>query len=144
MRHEDGQDDELTRGPARIDGFEDLVAWRKARELVREINRIAETDPIARRYSFRDQIQRASVSVMSNIAEGYERGRRAEFFHMLSISKGSCAEVRSLLFVAVDAGYVDQMTFSRLNDQAAELSRIIGGHRAAVGRQRDEQRPTRR
>ncbi len=80
---------------------------------------------------------------MSNIVEGFERGSRAEFHHMLSIAKGSCAEVRSLLYAALDAGYIDNETFSRLNGQALEVSRVIGGLRAAVGRQRDEVRATR-
>jgi four helix bundle protein len=133
--------DEATR--RKVQGFEDLLAWQMARELVREINSVAESAPVTRLYAFRDQLQRAAVSVMSNIAEGYDRGSRAEFFHMLSISKGSCAEVRSLLYVAIDAGYIDQSTFARLNQQTHELSRVIGALRAAVGRQRDAQRASR-
>jgi four helix bundle protein len=124
-------------GLPRVTSFEDLVAWRKARELVAAIYEIAERPPIVNRFGYRDQIQRAAVSTMSNIAEGYERGSRAEFFHMLSIAKGSCAEVRSLLYVAADADYIDESKFNQLQQQVLEVGRLIGGLRAAVGRQRD-------
>ena len=124
--------------------FEDLIAWQKARELVRTVNALVEKPPMSRRFAFRDQLQRAAVSTMSNIVEGYERGGKGEFFHMLSISKESCAEVRSLFYVALDAGYIDQPTFNQLNRQAKEVSRVIGGLRMAVGRQRDTERGVRR
>lgn len=126
-----------------VTSFEDLVAWQKARALVSAVYEIAERAPIVNRFGYRDQIQRAAVSTMSNVAEGYERGSRAEFFHMLSIAKGSCAEVRSLLYVASDAGFIDETTFRRLKQQALEVSRLIGGLRASVGRQRDEDRARR-
>jgi len=125
---------------APITRFQDLMAWQKARELVREVNVLAETPAIRRRFAYRDQLQRAAVSVMSNIAEGFDRGSRAEFFHMLSIAKGSCAEVHSLLYVALDAGYIDQDAFVRLEAQTDGVARIIGGLRASVGRQRDADR----
>jgi len=76
---------------------------------------------------------------MSNIAEVYERGGRAEFHQFLIVAKASCAETRSLLYVALDAGYIDEPTFQRLNDQAREVARIVGGMRAAIARQRDAQ-----
>jgi len=124
----------------RVDGFEDLLAWSKARELVRTLFALTATEPFARRYAFRDQLERAAVSVMSNIAEGYERASRAEFHHGLTIAKGSCAEVRSLLYVALDAGLLSPGQFQSLNAQALEVSRIIGGLRASVARQRIENR----
>jgi four helix bundle protein len=74
---------------------------------------------------------------MSNLAEGFERGRRTEFHQFLSVAKGSCAEVRSQLYVAFDLGYVGESQFSQLNAQAEEVGRIIGGLRRAVERQRD-------
>ena len=137
MRNEDGMFPSGESLP-RVTRLEDLIAWQKARALARDVNDIAEKPPIVNRYGFRDQIQRAVISAMSNIVEGYERGSRAEFHHMLSIAKGSCAEVRSLLYLAADANYIDQPTFQRLNAQALEVSRLIGGLRASVGRQRDE------
>jgi|SRR5688572_17023989 len=120
----------------KVTSFEDLIAWQKARLLTAEVSKLIELPPLDRKWAYRDQLHRASVSVMSNIAEGFERGTRAEFHHMLSISKGSCAEVRSLLFVGSDAGYFSPETFHQLMDQATEVSRVIGGLRASVGRQR--------
>lgn len=127
-----------------VTGFEDLLAWQKARLLVRAIYELVETPPFKNRFAFRDQLERAAVSVMSNIAEGYERGACAEFHHMLSIAKGSCAEVRSLLFVACDVGFISPNAFETLNSQAMEVSKVIGGLRSSVGRQRDAERSNRR
>lgn len=130
----------MSNPPSGITSFEDLIAWQKARVLAATVNELAEKPPIVNRFGFRDQIQRAAVSTMSNIAEGFDRGSRAEFHHMLSIAKGSCAEVRSLLYVALDANYIDEPTFQRTSQQTLEVSRLIGGLRASVGRQRDEDR----
>lgn len=80
----------------------------------------------------RDQIRRASVSIMSNMAEGFERAGRAEFHQFLVIAKGSCAEVRSQLYVAQDARYIDKEKFEQVKAQAEEVSQIIGGLRSAV------------
>ena len=118
-----------------VQRFEDLHAWQKARELTASIYRITQFGAFAADYGLSRQIQRAAVSVMSNIAEGFERGRRAEFAQFLSIAKSSCGEVRSQLYVALDAGYLDQMTFDSLQTHAEEVTRIIGGLRSAVERQ---------
>jgi four helix bundle protein len=75
---------------------------------------------------------------MSNIAEGFDRGLRGEFHQFLVVAKASCAEVRSQLYVAQDVGYINQETFDSVNSSTSELSRIIGGLRAAVQKQRDE------
>ncbi len=120
--------------------FEELIAWQKARALVKVVSELVDRPPIATRYAFKDQLHRAAVSVMSNIAEGYERGGRGEFHQMLSIAKGSCAEVRSLFYVAVDAGFISQPEFEALNARAREVGRIIGGLRASVGRAREADR----
>jgi four helix bundle protein len=85
----------------------------------------------------RDQIRRAAVSVLSNIAEGFERFHPGEFHQYLMISKSSCAEVRSQLFVALAAGYLDKSNFDRLRHLAEETSRIIGGLRAAIHRKKN-------
>ena len=76
------------------------------------------------------------VSMMSNIAEGFERSGRAEFHQLLSVGKAYCAEVRSQIYVAIDIGYLDQPTFNRLLAQAEEVGRSVGGLRASVDRQR--------
>ena len=120
-----------------VSKFEDLIAWQKARILTAEIYEITEQGGFARDYGLKDQIRRASVSIMSNIAEGFERGRSSEFHQFLSIAKGSCAELRAQLYVALDAGYVNHSAFIELMKVAAEVGQIIGGLRAAVQRQRD-------
>src|SRR5215471_13174360 len=97
-----------------ITKFEDLIAWQKARILTHEIYQATRSRDFARDYGLSSQIQRASVSVMSNIAEGFERGGRAEFHQFLSTAKGSCAEVRSQLYVALDVGYLHQPGFDDL------------------------------
>jgi four helix bundle protein len=120
----------------KIERFEDLIAWKKARELTREIYQTTRKDAFVRDFGLSGQLQRAAVSIMSNIAEGFERGGRAEFHQFLSMAKGSCAEVRSELYVAFDINYIDQDTFKGLLNKAEEVGRIVGGLRAAVGKQR--------
>ena len=122
----------------RIEKFEDFIAWQKARKLTAAIYKITGQGKFSRDYGLRDQIRRASVSIMSNIAEGFERGRSSEFHQFISVAKASCAEVRSQLYVALDVGYIDQESFDALHEQATEVGRIIGGLRASVERKRDE------
>jgi four helix bundle protein len=120
-----------------ISRFEDLVAWQRAREMTKEIYVLTSRGAFSKDWALRDQIRRASVSVMSNVAEGFERGSRAEFHQFLVIAKASCAEVRSQLYVALDAGYLGQGQFDELIALSREVSRILGGLRAAVARQRN-------
>ena len=120
----------------KIERFEDLIAWQKARVLTKEIYQITRMGEFAKDFGLSGQIQRASVSIMSNIAEGFERGGRGEFHHFLSISKASCAEVRSQLYVALDVGYLENHDFQKLMIKAEEVGRIIGGLRASVDKQR--------
>ena len=122
-----------------ISHFEDLIAWQKSRVLVREIYQITNKREFQRDFGLKDQIRRASVSVMSNIAEGFDRGSRAEFHKFLVIAKGSCAEVRSQTYVAYDSGYIDEQEFNSLMQKTTEVGKIIGGLRASVQRQRDTQ-----
>ncbi len=122
---------------SKIERFEDLIAWQKARQLAADVYRVTSKGAFAKDFGLRDQIQRAAVSVMSNIAEGFERGSRSEFHQFLVIAKASLAEVRSQLYIALDAGYLDQPNFDNLMNQATEASKIIGGLRASVQRQRD-------
>lgn len=120
----------------KVDRFEDLIAWQKARELTREIYKVTQSGSFAKDFGLCDQIRRASVSLMSNIAEGFDRASRAEFHQFLVIAKGSAAEVRSQLYVAYDIGYIDQETFSRLKNLAEETARITNGLRSAVQKQK--------
>jgi len=122
--------------PGKIRRFEDLIAWQKARLLASEIYRVTSKDAFARDFGLRDQIRRAAVSVMSNLAEGFERSGRAEFHQFLVIAKSSCAEVKSQLYVASDVGYLSAVEFDRLSGLSDEVGRISGALKAAVARQR--------
>jgi len=86
--------------------FEDITAWQKARELTRLVYEITKNGNFSKDFSLRDQIRRASVSIMSNIAEGFDRGGRKEFIQYLSIAKGSVGEVKSQLYTALDQKYI--------------------------------------
>ncbi|MEK7461273.1 MAG: four helix bundle protein [Patescibacteria group bacterium] len=107
---------------ATIERFEDLICWQKARQLAKEVYQAFRE---CRDRGFTDQIQRAAVSVISNIAEGFERGTKNEFVNYLYIAKGSAGEVRAQLYVALDIGYVNIETFKRLNCLAQECSRLL-------------------
>jgi len=120
----------------KIKKFEDLIAWQKARELTKAIYKLTSNGLFSKDFGLCDQIRRAAVSVMSNIAEGFERGSMNEFHQFLVIAKASCAEVRSQLYVALDAGYINEPAFQTLNQQATEVSKIIGGLRASIAKQR--------
>ncbi|MFZ4813764.1 MAG: four helix bundle protein [Phototrophicaceae bacterium] len=110
-----------------IQKFEDLIAWQKARILTKAIYTATNQGAFAKDFGLRDQIQRAAVSVMSNIAEGYERDGATEFHRFLVIAKASCAEVRSQLYIALDVGYLTQREFDTLMSQATETALVIGG-----------------
>jgi four helix bundle protein len=114
--------------------FEDVVAWQKSRSFAVEIYRVAHEGKFSHDFILRDQICRAAISVMSNIAEGFERGRPLEYRHFLSIAKASLAEVRSQLYLAMDLAYLNPTDAQCLLEQSEELSRIIGGLRSAVER----------
>lgn len=107
-----------------ITNFEDLIAWRKAEELSYLIYKIFKS---SRDYSFKDQIQRAVVSVMNNIAEGYERKGNKEYIRFLYIAKGSCGEVRSMLHLALKLDYLDDKIYNKLVEKAIEVSKILYG-----------------
>lgn len=115
-----------------IERFEDLQAWQKSHELAREIYTVTNDGKFSRDFGLRDQIRRASVSVMSNIAEGFERYSRPDFHRFLVIAKASCAEVRSQLYLAYDIGYLDKDTFENLMTKARRTSYIINGLRKSV------------
>jgi four helix bundle protein len=105
--------------------FEDLVVWRRARELTREVYGVTREGGFARDFALRDQMRRAAVSVLSNIAEGFERGGDVELNRFLLIAKGSCGELRGQLYVALDQAYVDAATFERLQDHSLAVSGML-------------------
>jgi len=107
---------------ATVKKFEDLICWQRSRELTREIYKVFKD---CRDFGFKDQIQRAVVSIMSNIAEGFESGTKLEFLNYLFISKASAGEVRAQLYAALDIGYLNIETFKYLNGLVVECSRLI-------------------
>lgn len=111
----------------RFDRFEDIRAWQLSRELTKAVYEITDRPPAAQDYRFRSQITAAAVSIMSNIAEGFERGGNPEFIQFLWIAKGSAGEVRSLLYVAMDRQYITTDVFNELYAQTVEIGRMIMG-----------------
>ena len=120
--------------------FEELIAGQKARELNREIYAATSAGAISLDFSLVNQIRRAAASIMSNIAEGFEKGGQAEFHQFLVISKGSCGEVRSNLYIALDVGYLNEKESKRLGEMAENTGKIIGALRAAVQKRRDSRK----
>lgn len=118
--------------------FENHISWQKARELTREIYSVTTGGKFEKDFGLRSQIQRASVSIMSNIAEGFDRAGRAEFLQYLVIAKGSCAEVRSQLYVANDIGYISNEELDKLKNEQKNFLKIIGVLRSAVQKLRDK------
>jgi four helix bundle protein len=112
---------------AKIERFEDMINWQKSRELNRLIYQVSKVGAFARDFELRGQMRSASISVMSNIAEGFERGGDREFIQFLSNAKGSCGEVRSQLGVALDEQYVTPAEFEDLHNRSIEVSRLISG-----------------
>lgn len=108
----------------KIEKFEDINSWQKAKVLsiITYKNFSGNKD-----YSFRDQIQRSAISIMNNIAEGFERSGNKEFKYFLFIAKGSCAELRSMLYVAHELSYISKKEFDEMRNSAIEISRLISG-----------------
>jgi len=112
---------------SKIESFEDIKAWQKAKILSLKIYEITDSGALAKDFGLRDQLRRASVSIMSNIAEGFERGGNKEFVQFLSQSKASAAEIQSEVHVGRGVGYIDEETFRELYDTADEVRSLIGG-----------------
>jgi four helix bundle protein len=107
--------------------FEEIECWKKSRDLTNRIYKASNRTAFARDFGLKDQIRRAAVSVMSNIAEGHDRGGTGEFIQFLSTAKGSAAEVRCQLYVALDQAYIQETEFAELSEMAIEVARMIGG-----------------
>ena len=110
-----------------IKRFEDIEAWQLARELTKAIYSVSKSDEFGRDFGLRDQIRRASGSIMHNIAEGFDAGSNTEFCRFLRYSQRSASEVRSQLYVALDQGYISHTQFDELNTQSQTVHRKIGG-----------------
>lgn len=111
----------------KIERFEDIEGWKVARKLTREIYSVAKKGDFARDFGLRDQITRASGSVMHNIAEGFDGGSNAEFVKFLRYSHRSATEVQSQLYVALDQDYLLEEEFNRLYSLAEEARSKVGG-----------------
>ncbi|MDZ4284867.1 MAG: four helix bundle protein [Patescibacteria group bacterium] len=110
---------------ATIKQFEDLICWQRARELTRFVYDISKYRNFEMDRGLQDQIRRAAVSVMSNIAEGFDRGTRQEFVNYLFIAKGSCGEVRCQLYISYDVGYIDMSKFRNGITLCDEVARLL-------------------
>lgn len=109
----------------RIESFEDLRVWQSGIELVKQIYLLTGDGELKRDFGLRDQLRRAAVSIPTNIAEGFERSSRKEYLLFLNIAKGSAGELRSLLRVALDVGYLEESKHDHLRESVVILSRSL-------------------
>jgi four helix bundle protein len=107
-----------------IEKFEDAIVWQKSKGFAVDIYKLFKG---CKDFSFRDQIQRASISISNNIAEGFERRSNKEFKYFLYISKGSSGETRSMLYVAKELGYINEIDFEAVYPKSCEISRMLSG-----------------
>lgn len=110
-----------------IKDFEELDCWKEARTLVKMVYQATDLKPFSKDFGLKDQIQRAAVSVMANVAEGFDTVSNGEFVRFLGYSSRSCAEVRSHLYAALDVGYVDKPVFEEITEQTKKCSAHIKG-----------------
>ena len=112
---------------AKIKKFEDIESWKRARKLTKDIYTVTAQEKFSRDFGLKDQIRRAAVSILSNIAEGFERGGDKEFVQFLAIAKGSSGEVRAQLYVALDLEYLSSAQFDALVHASTEVSQLLSG-----------------
>lgn len=116
----------------RVRTFEDLLVWQMGIELVKRVYVLTASGLLSRDFGLRDQIRRASVSVPTNIAEGFERASRKEYLLFLNIAKGSAGEVRSLIYVAFEVGYLQRESYEQLSEDVTKLSAYLFNHIKAI------------
>jgi four helix bundle protein len=112
---------------AKINSFEEINAWKESRDFNKEIYELTNSGSFEKDFDFKRQIRRASVSISSNIAEGFERNTNNEFNHFLYISKASAGEVRSQLYLALDLGYMEEKEFVVLKEKIENISKMLSG-----------------
>ena len=112
----------------KVECFEDLFIWQKAVEFAKEIYLITERNGLKNDFGLKNQMQRAAVSISSNIAEGFEHRSRKEYLNFLNIAKGSAGETRSQLYIAHEVGYLEKSEFDNLREKAKFLSGSISNH----------------
>lgn len=118
----------------RVERFEDLIAWQKARVLRAAVADTLRTSAFRADAALASQMRRSARSIMANIAEGFDRHSRAEFYRFLGIAKGSCAEIRSDLYAALDDRLIEERTFQELSAMCEEVARILAGLRSSIRR----------
>lgn len=111
----------------KIESFTDIESWKLARELVRDVYSITKNNKFAKDYGLKDQIQRAVVSIMSNIAEGFDSNSNKTFINFMNYSYRSASEVESLLYVAFDLEYINKIEFDELKEKVKTTKKLIGG-----------------
>lgn len=111
----------------KIERFEDIKAWQEARDLTKQIYGVTKSYPFNKDYGLVDQIRRASISVMANVAEGFDSKTNTEFVNFLTYSQRSASELQSHLYVALDQQYVTDEQFNRLYEKCREVKNLIGG-----------------
>ena len=111
----------------KIKNFEDIMAWKKARKIVNKIYNITDDRSWEHDYALKDQIERASISIMSNIAEGFERETTKEFIRFLYMSRGSVGEVKSLIYILLDRNIIKGNSFKELHNELSEIGKILNG-----------------
>jgi four helix bundle protein len=112
---------------SKIERFEDIIAWQKARSVNNEIYEFSSNGRFSKDFALKDQILRASNSIMLNIAEGFGRRSNKEFIQCLVIAHGEASEIQSALYIALDRKYISEELFEKLYSDCAELSKIIMG-----------------
>jgi four helix bundle protein len=115
----------MTEKRKKVEGFEDLLVWQKGMEIVKQVYLISREGELCRDFALRDQLRRAAISISTNIAEGFERASRKEYLSFLNYAKGSTGEVRSLLNVAAELGYLKPSQYEALRQAVLELSRYL-------------------
>ncbi|HEX7997531.1 MAG TPA: four helix bundle protein [Pyrinomonadaceae bacterium] len=118
----------------RIESFEDLMVWQRGIELVKQVYLVTGDGDLKKDFGLRDQLRRAAVSIPTNIAEGFERSSRKEYLLFLNIAKGSAGEVRSLLRVAFEVGYLSQANYDGLLESVLMLSRYLSNQINSIKR----------
>ena len=120
---------------AMIQRFEDIQAWQEARTLVKMIYQLTNKDKFSKDFGMRDQIRRAAVSAMNNVAEGFDCESKVEFARFLGIARRSAVEVQSILYATLDVDYINQSEFDLHYEQARKAKALIGGFKRSLTKQ---------
>jgi four helix bundle protein len=112
---------------SKIEKVEDLISWQKSKDLTIEIYKITKNSSFSKDFGLCNQIQRAAVSIPSNIAEGFGRGGNKEFLQFLSIAKGSLYELKTQLIIAFEIGYINDIEYNKLKNDSEEIAKLITG-----------------